>query len=314
MGLVPELAGLRSDRPAVVTVGRFDGVHRGHQHLLARVRQEAQARDALSVAITLYPDPRTVHDPDFRPAYLESLEDRLALLQTLVDEVVLVHYTRELSRLTAREFVSALIEDLGMVCLVAGPDHSLGRDREGTVPVLTALGRELGYDVVVVEPLLLEDGTTVSSTAIRRYLEAGDMPRVRELLGRPFAARGIVQRGAGRGRTLGYPTANLVPQPGLALPADGVYATRARLAGDVLPSVTNVGTRPTFDNGERLIEVHILDYADVDLYGHELQVEFLARLRPEVRYESVEALVGQMHQDAAWARQVLSAYETTTSP
>jgi riboflavin kinase/FMN adenylyltransferase len=314
MGLVPELVGLRLERPSVVTVGRFDGVHRGHQHLLARVRQEAQARQALSVAITLFPDPRTIHDPDFRPSYLESLEDRLALLQPLVDEVVLVRYTRELSRLTARQFVSALVEDLGMVCFVAGPDHTLGRDREGTIPVLTALGEELGYEVVVVEPLILEDGTVVSSTAVRRHLEAGEVARVRELLGRPFTVRGTVQRGAGRGRTLGYPTANLAPQPGLALPADGVYATRARLGDRVLPSVTNVGTRPTFGDGERLIEVHLLDYAGADLYGQELQVAFLDRLRPEVRYESVEALIGQMHQDAAWARQVLSAHETAKLP
>ena len=304
MGLVPELTGLLPAKPTVVTVGRFDGVHRGHRYLLQHVQSEAKRRGALRVVLTLYPDPRSVHEPGYRPAYLEPLAERLSVLQTLADVVVHINYTAELSQLTAREFVGALVQDLGMSCLVAGPDHTLGRGREGTIPVLRQLGEELGFDVVVVEPLRL-DGQMASSSVIREAIGAGDVAKAERFLGHPFALTGPVTSGAGRGRTLGYPTANLVIEPYVLLPADGIYATRTYLDSESLPSVTSVGRRPMFDNGPRLVEVHLLD-TERDLYGTTLRVEFLERLRDEQRFESVEALVSQMASDVSLARSALA--------
>ena len=198
-----------------------------------------------------------------------------------------------------------------MVSLVAGPDHTLGRGREGTIPILKELGRELGFEVIVVEPLRL-GGEMVSSSAIREAIAAGDVAKAARLLGRPFALAGPVASGAGRGRTLGYPTANLVIEPDLLLPADGIYATRAYLdpptggtGQEPLLSVTSVGRRPMFDNGPRLVEVHLLD-TDRDLYDAMLQVDFLERLREERRFESVDALVAQMADDVSLARSALA--------
>lgn len=305
MGVVEEFTGLGPAKPTVVTVGRFDGVHRGHQYLLKQLRQQASARGALSVAIPLYPDPRVIHEPGFHALYLEALEERLAVLNDHVDMVVLVNYTWELSRLTAREFVGALKEDLGMVCIVAGPNHTLGRDRLGTIPVLRELGKELRFEVVVVEPVSFGEEPMMSSTLIREAVAAGDLVKANGMLGRPFALVGSVTTGAGRGRTLGYPTANLAIEPQIILPADGIYATRAYLDDGPLPSVTSVGRRPTFDNGERLVEVHLLD-ADLNLYGKKLRVEFLERLREERRFESAEALTAQMANDVSLARSALA--------
>jgi riboflavin kinase/FMN adenylyltransferase len=304
MGLVAEFAGLRPTKPTVVTVGRFDGVHRGHQYLLEQLRKEAAKRDALSVAIPLYPDPRVIHEPGFQALYLEALEERLDVLRGHVDMVVLVNYTWQLSRLTAREFMTALIEDLHLTCLVGGPNHTLGRDKLGTIPVLRELGEELGFEVVVVEPVSLGP-EMVSSTLIREAVATGDVAKAARMLGRPFALFGPVVSGAGRGRTLGYPTANLSIEPQIILPADGIYATRAFLDEEPMPSVTSVGRRPTFDNGERLVEVHLLD-SDIDLYGKPLRVEFLERLRDERRFDSVEALVAQMADDVESARLALA--------
>jgi riboflavin kinase/FMN adenylyltransferase len=304
MGLVAEFTGLRPGKPTAVTVGRFDGVHKGHQYLLSQLRQEADAREAMSVAIPLYPDPRVVHEPGFQALYVEALEERLEVLSEHVDLVVLVNYTWQLSRLSAREFVTSLIEDLNLTCLVAGPNHTLGRDKLGTIPVLRELGEELGFEVVVVEPVALGQ-EMVSSTLVREAVATGDIPKATRMLGRAFALVGPVVSGAGRGRTLGYPTANLAIEAQIILPADGIYATRAFLDADAMPSVTSVGRRPTFENGERLVEVHLLDN-NLDLYGKTLRVEFLERIRDERRFDSVEALVAQMADDVESARLALA--------
>jgi riboflavin kinase/FMN adenylyltransferase len=301
-----ELARSRSDGGSVVTIGTFDGVHWGHQLLIQRVKEEARRRGLLSAVVTFDKIPRTVINPDLRVSRLTPLPERLRLLASLeVDQVVPLTFDTELSRLTAQEFVTLLIRYLGMRHLVTGPGFALGRGRGGTSEVLTQIGQELGYTVQVLEPFL-QDGERVSSTAVRQALAEGRMERVMACLGRPFGLVGRVVVGRHRGKGLGFPTANLALEDGQALPPDGVYVTRARLEGQPLPSVTNVGDNPTFGDVQRWVEVHILDF-DRDIYGRELRIDLLHRLREEVRFPTVEALVEQMHRDVAAARAFLAA-------
>ncbi len=291
----------RKDRPSAVTIGKFDGVHRGHQALVEQLRGRA-AREALaSVVVTLHPSPITVLRPGTLVTYLCSLEERVALLRGLgVDSVGVLSFTSELAQLSYRDFAGLLAECLDMRLLLVGPDFALGRDREGTVERLRALGEDCGFAVETVV-LLSEDGSKVGSGMVREALGRGDMETANGLLGRAFALRGPVVRGEERGRLIGFPTANIAVAPDLALPKFGVYVTRAHLAGAAYPSVTNIGERPTFGAGRPTIETHLLDF-EGDCYERELRIELLHRVRDEQRFSGVDQLVAQIGRDVDAAR------------
>ena len=294
-------------RPTALTIGVFDGVHRGHRALFQRVVASARSGGLTPGAVTLHPHPRQVIHPGEQIEYITSLEDRLELLRDLGLECVApVTFTSELAQAEARDFVQLLCDELQMRLLVIGPDFALGRQRGGDEAALRALGDELGYAVEVIDFVPEADGK-ISSSHIRDSLAGGDMERVAALLGRPFSLYGPVVRGFDRGHSIGFPTANIAVGADRVLPAPGVYATRARVAGEWMRSVTNVGVRPTFDDSDTLsIECHLLDFSG-DLYGTDLRIEFLCRLRPERKFADVDALRAQLSEDCEAARKALPA-------
>jgi riboflavin kinase/FMN adenylyltransferase len=309
ISLADELAAVALERDTALTVGVFDGVHRGHRHLLAWLKDRAAARGLASGVITLHPHPALVLNPRAPVVYLTSLEERVELLRAGgVDFVLPVTFTPEVARLSARDFVGLLIERLRMRFFLVGPDFALGRDRQGSADVLSQLGLEMGFEVESAGPLV-EGGRVVSSSAVRDALAAGEVEAVGSLLGRPFSLHGPVVRGVERGKVMGFPTANIAVGPGMALPAFGVYATRAYVdvGGVARKSVTNIGRRPTFDNGERTVEVYIMDF-DADIYGRELRIDVLKRLRGETRFADPQELVEQIQRDVAAAREYLESH------
>ena len=309
MRIDDELSSSGTDRTSLITVGVFDGVHRGHHHLISRLVEEASAWGSLSGVVTFRTHPAELLDPAFRPRYLTSLRERVRLLRDLgVDFVTPITFDRDLATLRARDFISLLQRHLKAAGIVAGPDFAMGHKREGNVGTLKNMGKDVGFSVTVVQ-LLSDSGGAVRSTAIRELLAAGDVSAVNGLLGRRFVLEGNVVRGAGRGGPLGIPTANLDVPEGMALPGDGIYAAWAHLAEGTEPSTprmaaTSIGTRPTFDAGERSVEAFVLDF-EADLYGREVRLEFVERLRDEEKYDSVEALLEQIDLDVARTRDIL---------
>jgi riboflavin kinase/FMN adenylyltransferase len=302
------LTQLRAGAPgpaSAVTIGVLDGVHRGHQHLLQQLREEARRRALSPGVVTLHPHPITVLRPEIAPSYLTSLEDRMELMRDSgADWVIPLTFTSEVSEVTAEDLATAFHEVLRMRLMVLGPDASFGRGAPKDTPDrMRALGAELGFEVVQVDPLMHE-GVRYSSTAVRQALVAGDMERVTALLGRPYRIGGPVVLGFERGRTIGFPTANISVAADRALPALGVYATRAHVGDRVLNGATNIGRRPTFDAGHVSIETHLLDF-EGDIYGQRLDLEIVHRIREEVKFDSVDALVAQIAKDVETAREVL---------
>lgn len=301
MSIEEELAKASPGADTLLSIGVFDGVHLGHQHLLKHLRREARERGYLSGVVTFPRHPRLVLHPETSLNYIASLPERIRLIKALGIEVVApVNFTLEVAQLSTRQFVSLLKKHLRMRGLLVGDNFALGKGRRGTPSVLESLGKELGFTVEVVAPKLL-NGQMVSSTAVREALSAGDMTTVIQLLGRPFSITGTVVHGVARGRTLGFPTANLAVDAELALPPDGVYAARVCLDGKGYEAVTNIGRRPTFDNGERSVEVFLLDFHQ-DLYGSEVRLEFIDRLRSERRFDNAEQLKAQISRDVELAK------------
>lgn len=292
----------------VVTVGNFDGVHLGHQALVAEAVKGAQVSGGVSVVLTFDPHPSRVLSPDRAPDALMTADQKEERLTRLgVDRLALLPFTVELSRKTPEEFARDVLQQaLGSRRVVVGTNFRFGQGRAGDVALLRRLGGGLGFDVVAVEPVWHE-GAPISSTRIREALARGAVAAARELLGRPFFVDGDVVRGAGRGRTLGIPTANLALR-NEALPRPGVYAADCHVlpAGEPRAAVVNVGRRPTFGGGETTLEAHLLDFAG-DLYGSALRVGFRERLRDERRFEGPEALVKQIREDIEAARRILAA-------
>ena len=304
MQIEAELAGFTPRQETVLTIGVLDGVHLGHQELIGYLRRQALARDYLPGVVTFRNHPLDVLSPQTHLPRLTSLEERTRLLQHLgIELVVPLTFTPDLARVSARDFVALLQKHLKMRGLVIGPDFALGRSREGDISVLHSLGKERDFWVDVVPPKVI-NGEVVSSTSIRQALAKGDTAKVKRLLGRPHALIGQVGHGAERGRQLGFPTANLEINSSQALPSDGVYATRAYVAGHSYPSVTNIGTRPTFGEGERTVEVYLLDFEGT-LYSQELRVELIERLRAEKRFSHPEDLKAQISRDVERARSIL---------
>ncbi len=302
-----ELSRIAPGRPCGVTIGVFDGVHRGHQHLIGVLLERARPEELATVALTFNPHPRTVLRPGTAITYLTSLEERVELLQGQgVDSVGVVAFTSELAQLSAEDFLSLLVQELEMRLLVVGPDFALGRNRAGTIGVMREIGERLGFRVEVA-PLLAEADEKVGSSAIRQALGAGDVERVGRLLGRPFSLRGPIVAGDRRGRALGFPTANIALGLDRALPAYGIFVTRAYVRESSHESCTSIGIRPTFDVEPRpVVETFILDF-DEDIYGREMQIDLLRRLRGEERFASAEALIAQIHKDIENTREWFKA-------
>ncbi len=292
-------------RPTALTIGVLDGVHLGHRALLQRLCEEAHARGLAPGVITLHPHPRTVLNPSFQPSYLTSLEQRIELLREAGAEwVIPLAFTSEVAEVEAEDLAAALAESLQMRLMVLGPDAAFGRGAPKDTPArMRRLGAALGFEVVQVPPLMI-DGERCSSSAIRAALQAGDMGRVRRLLGRSYELSGPVVRGYERGRTLGFPTANISIAADRALPALGVYATWVRIGEMRLPGATNIGRRPTFEPGHISIETHILDF-EGDLYGRRIAIELVERIREERAFGSIEELREQIGRDVARVREVL---------
>ncbi len=290
-----------------VTIGVFDGVHVGHQALLRDFVAEAHQHDAQAVVVTFYPHPAEVLGSVEVPFYLTSPEEKAARIAALGVDVLVTHpFDREVAQRSAYDFMADLHAHLGLRRLWVGYDFALGRHREGDIPTLRRLGQRLGYSLHVVEAYVL-DGEVVSSTRIRQALYAGDVAGAARLLGRWYDVQGEVVRGDGRGRTLGFPTANLAVWPKRLIPKAGVYACYAEVAGRVHPAVVNIGTRPTFASqaAPPRIEAHLLDFSG-ELYGQKLTLQFVARLRDERRFPSPEALAAQINRDIEVAREHLS--------
>jgi len=293
------------DRPTALTIGNFDGVHRGHQHLVAYLISRARALSLAAGAITLYPDPARVLRPQEPPEYLTSLEERLELLHGLgLDFVVPLTFTSELAELSPRHFVTLLREELDMRLLLMGPDNAFGRNREATPEAVGRLGEEMGFKVEILPGPLGVAELTVSSTAIRAALAAGDLETVATLLGRPYSLRGPVVQGSHLGHQLGFPTANIAVTADRALPAYGIYATWAYVGETRYASATSIGIRPTIGGTAVTVETYIFDF-DGDLYDQILRIELVARLRPELKFDSLEAMKEQIGRDVAEARRLL---------
>ncbi len=306
MQVEEELAHKSPDRETVLSIGVFDGVHLGHKRLLSRLVEQARERNFLAGVVTFRQHPEEVMLSGTKLPFLTDSAERSNLLeQAGVDIVVTLSFTRELAQLDARRFIGLLQKYLKMRGMVIGPDFALGRNREGNVDTIPGLGEEMGFTVTMVPPLLI-DGEVVSSTAIRRAISAGDMRKVNRFSGRPFNLRRRVIAGAGRGTGLGFPTANLDIDPEQALPSDGVYAGWAYINGKAYPSLTNIGYCPTFGGSERTAEAYLIDYQG-DLYGRELRVEIIERLRDEVKFHNADELKQQMAEDIRQGRVVLES-------
>jgi len=291
--------------PCALTVGNFDGVHLGHQHMIEAMRSHASALGLPAAVITFEPTPREYFEGPAAPSRLTRLREKLAALACHgVDRVVVLRFDERMRGMGATEFVDRLlVEGLGVRHLVVGHDFHFARRREGTVATLRSAGERYGFAVEEVGQFLV-DGERVSSSLVRDALNRGDLARATRLLGRPYRMAGRVRLGKKLGRKLGFPTANLALHRKV-VPLWGIFAVRASGAGLVdHPAVASLGTRPTVNGTDPLLEVHLFDW-DGSLYGHYLDVDFVERLRDEQKFESLDALVAQMHRDAAAARRVL---------
>ena len=303
-------SGLPPDVSAtVVTVGTFDGVHRGHRDVLDRLVARGKSMGLRSVVVTFEPHPLEVVNPAAAPLMLTVGEEkREVLAESAIDYLAVIPFTPTLARYAAQDFVLRVLRDrFSMQHLLMGYDHGFGRNREGDVEVLQALGAREGFGVEVVPPVSIGDGRPISSTSIRRAIAGGDLERAAHALGRPYALGGRVVQGAARGRGLGFPTINLAPpSPRKLLPPQGVYAVRVQTPGGAHGGMLNLGPRPTFGDPSAGIEAHLFD-ASGDWYGAWVRVDFITRLRDTQKFANAAALVEQLRRDEDDARRALSA-------
>ena len=306
MSLDEALSHLTVDRDSAITIGVFDGVHRGHRHLISQLVEHALSSDSRACVVTFENHPITVLKPETRVDFLIDLDERTRLMRQLgVDIVVPIKFDRQIAQLSSHDFLRALYEKLRMRHLVVGPDFAMGHNRDGSLETLPGIARHIGFSFNVVD-LMTDPAGRVKSTTIRRQIADGDVSSAARLLGRNFAVRGVVVRGQERGRELGFPTANVEVAPDLVVPGNGIYATRARLDSGTYMAATSIGVRPTFDDGpERTIEAYLLNFSD-DIYGQTVCLEFVQRLRGEEKFDTVEALLDQMNRDVMQTEEVLS--------
>jgi riboflavin kinase/FMN adenylyltransferase len=306
MEIIDDLSKINLNSDTIIAVGAFDGVHRGHQYLIQQMVEEARQTKRLAGLITFHPHPSAVLSPYNPTYYLSTPGEKAALLEQLgLDILAILPFDHEMAQTSAHDFIAQVRRYLHMAELWVGTDFALGRAREGDVETLRALGQELGFTVRVIEPLTWQ-GQIISSTRIRSLLLKGRVRQAAQMLGRYPSLAGEVMRGSQRGHCLGFPTANLEVRKERVIPADGVYAVYARLGKERHQGVANIGLRPSFEiGGERIVEVHILDFEE-DIYGCDLVVEFVERLRDERRFADVEELKAQIKRDIAQARRILA--------
>lgn len=302
------LEAIRHNPRSCLTVGTFDGVHRGHQVLLRYVQERAQACQGPSTVVTFDPHPREVVREEAVPL-LTTVDERAEVCATLgIDRFIVLPFTKAFAQMTAEAFVEdLLVRRIGLQEIVIGFDHGFGRGREGDRALLETLGQRHGFAVDVIPAERVADHVVSSSEVRQLLVEAGDLPLATQMLGRPYTLHGLVVEGDRQGRLLGYPTANLsLLHPRKVIPKNGVYAVRVRLPGGVQhDGMMNIGVRPTFEGRILRVEVHLFDFSG-DLYGQQLRVEFVARLREERKFDGIDALRRQLSEDEARSRRLLS--------
>ncbi|MDR5695212.1 MAG: bifunctional riboflavin kinase/FAD synthetase [Armatimonadota bacterium] len=292
-------------RPVFLALGMFDGVHRGHQHLVRSLLERSRRMGGFAVVSTFDPHPLKVLSSPSYPFLLTTLEERLSLLERLgIDAVLIFPFTQTFRQISPEAFIQEiLVAKLGVREVFVGPHHTFGRDRRGNVDLLRRMGETLGFLVHVVEPLSVE-GTLVSSSFIRDLLRRGEVDVANKFLGRYYSLRGVVVAGERRGSELGYPTANLLPPEDKLIPGNGVYAGVASLSQERFPAVINVGVRPTFGGQRLVVEAHLLDFQG-EIYGQHIDLAFVKRLRDEQKFVNPGALAAQIAQDISLARESL---------
>ena len=301
------------DKPfhnAVLTIGNFDGVHIGHQALFHEVIERADAIGGTSVAMTFNPHPLRVIRPNDNPPLITIYEQKVELIASAgIDVLIGVPFTPEFAAIPARTFITdLLVRRIGMRAIVVGQDYTFGYKREGNIALLRAMSARLGYDVVVADWIRVPNAVTdrISSTRIRELVQAGQMPQAQRMLGRHYQIRGKVEVGRRRGGALlGFPTANITLQDELC-PPTGVYAVTVQLGDRLFPGVANIGYSPTFNDHLFTVEVHILDFKE-EIYGRPIRVNFIERIRDEIRFENLKALSDQIGRDVETARRILDA-------
>jgi riboflavin kinase/FMN adenylyltransferase len=304
MRIIRNLHQANVERETVLTVGAFDGLHLGHQELLRRLTRRARQTERLSAVLTFDPLPRTVLNPAANTICLATVDDKIRLLEQWgLDLLVILPFTRELANTSSRDFVQMLCQHLRMTELWVGWDFALGRGRAGNVGALRKLGKAMGFHLQAIEPVS-DGGIVISSTEIRNLITNGRVREAAEMLGRYHQLTGLVVPGEGRGKDLGFPTANVQVPEHCAVPAMGIYAVYASIKGKRHPAVLNIGCRPTFGTGECTVEVHLLDFVG-DLYGEQIHIQFVERLRAERRFPSTDALRAHIEKDVAKAREIL---------
>ncbi|MCF3963076.1 bifunctional riboflavin kinase/FAD synthetase [Streptomyces fuscigenes] len=299
---------------SVVTIGSYDGVHRGHQLIVGRAVERARELGVPSVVVTFDPHPSEVVRPGSHPPLLAPQHRRAELMSALgVDAVLILPFTVEFSKLSPADFiVKVLVDKLHARAVVEGPNFRFGHRAAGNVDVLAEFGATYDYEVDVIDLRVSGEaggGRPFSSTLTRGLVAEGDVRGAAEILGRPHRVEGVVVRGAQRGRELGYPTANVATLPHSAIPADGVYAGWLTASGECMPAAISVGTNPQFDGVERTVEAYAIDRVGLDLYGLHVAVDFLAYVRGQEKFESIDALLEAMKGDVQRCRELVAAYD-----
>ena len=313
MNVAKQLSEIPYEKNSVVTVGSFDGVHRAHREIIAEVVERARTLKGRSVVLTFDPHPREVLGSKHGPfKLLTTLDERRAICRELgIDLFFVIAFDFAFSRQSSRDFyMKYLVNGIGVSEVIEGYDHHFGRDREGSVEEMLHMGKEFNFSIVALKPVVV-DGTTVSSSAIRKLLQEGDVERATLLLGRPYALKGTVVEGDKRGRELGYPTANILPVSSKKLlPKDGIYFVSVAVGETRKYGMASIGVRPTFHaDGDRIVEVNILDF-EAGIYGQDVEIQMLKRLRDELKFDSAAELVHQMDKDREQSLKLKAQYES----
>jgi len=308
MRIIEEAEVLDANAARAVALGNFDGLHRGHQQLIKTLMEKAKAHKLQSCVYTFKNHTLPIITKGQAPPQITDLTSKGNLLEAYgVETLVLAEFSEEIMNLNPSDFArKILVETLRCKVAVIGFDYRFGAKASGNAQMLQALGEEMGFSVCIIEPVTI-DGEKVSSTAVRRYVQEGDIQRANEFLGRSFSLYGQVVHGEARGRKLGYPTANILVPSQFLIPKEGVYATRVMIQGQAYPGATSVGTNPTFEGRQTSIETHILDY-EGDLYGQYIEVQFQKGIRGNLKFDQVEGLIDQMAKDIAYIKMVYKAH------